>query len=180
MAGLHTLTGDLSQTNATATSPLPLQQPDQEEALPASEPTQESLPVETIPDPQTSEVEPSLEDFSSGQAKKVYFADTLPEPVTLRQALASNPFKINVPASSQKPVSAPKTIVEQIDEILQSKLVDSPYAKQDIQLKEVPNGMMVKVGNYEYEGIDAVPDPAIRALIKESAREWNEKVSHKR
>ena len=77
-------------------------------------------------------------------------------------------------------MSAPKTIVEQIDEILQSKLVDSPYAKQDIQLKEVPNGMMVKVGNYEYEGIDAVPDPAIRALIKESAREWNEKVSHKR
>jgi hypothetical protein len=128
-------------------------------------------------------IEPNLgaeEPIPTGQAQKVYFVDTLPEPVSLRQALTGNPFKINVPSTSQKPVSAPKSIVEQIDEILQTKLLDTPYAKRGIQLKEAPNGMMVLIDSYKYEGLDAVPDPVIRALIKEAAREWNEKVSRKR
>jgi hypothetical protein len=110
------------------------------------------------------------------QAEKVYFADSLPEPVGIRQALTANPFKLNVPKSS----NAPKSIVEQIDEIFQAKLIGSPFEQQNIQLKEAPSGMTILIGSYKYEGIDAVPDLAIRALIKESAREWNEKVSRKR
>jgi hypothetical protein len=40
--------------------------------------------------------------------------------------------------------------------------------------------MTILLGSYKYEGIDAVPDPNVRALIKEAAREWNKKVSRKR
>jgi len=179
LSGLHTLTGDLTPPPTVAASPQSVQPPERETPS-LTIPAPEALPAEPIPNPQAAEGLPPVGEPAPGQAKKVYFADTLPEPVSLRQALVSNPFKINVPASSQKPAGAPKTIVEQIDEILQSKLVDSPFAGRDIQLKEAPNGMMVKIGDYEYEGIDAVPDPTIRALIKESAREWNEKVSRKR
>ncbi|GAB4580702.1 MAG: hypothetical protein Fur0022_34440 [Anaerolineales bacterium] len=127
-----------------------------------------------------SEADPGVSEPVQEQVQKVYFADTLPEPVTIGQALLSNPFKISPPPTPQKPAGAPKSIVEQIDEIFQSKLVGTPYENQNIQLKESLNGMTIIIGTYKYEGIDAVPDATIRGLIKESAREWNEKVSRKR
>jgi len=174
LAGLHTLTGDLTPPVSPEAQPV---QPLVQEA--PSKPAQTGDSTPAFPDPQSSEAA-LLDEASSGPAKKVYFADTLPEPVTLRQALVSNPFKISVPSSKQKPPSAPKSIVEQIDEILQTKLANSPYGNQEIKLEEIPDGMAVLVGSLRFEGIDAVPDPTIRALIKESAREWNEKVSRKR
>jgi hypothetical protein len=182
LAGLHSMIGDVAPpvsppqaTPTTSASPSLTEQT----TLPAS--PLGIAPLESPPTPQM--VEPGLDSEEpppAGQPQKVYFADTLPEPVSLRQALTGNPFKINVPSTIQKSVTAPKSIVEQIDEILQTKLVDSPFSDREIRLKEAPNGMTVLIGSYKYEGIDAVPDPAIRALIKEAAREWNEKVSRRR
>jgi len=178
LSGLHTMIGDVPPS-AIPTIPAQPASPPHVEQAPPPAPPQDISPV-SLPDSQSDQRAISSDEPPPGQAQKVYFVDTLPEPVSLRQALTSNPFKINVPASIQKPASAPKTIVEQIDEILQGKLVDSPFADREIQLKEAPHGMTVLIGSYKYEGIDAVPDPAIRALIKEAAREWNEKVSRKR
>ena len=147
-------------------------------ALLAEEPAASEAAQQPTPEGETSL--PSPEGDAPEQPQKVYFADTLPEPVTVGQALLSNPFKIKAPPASQKPASAPKSIVEQIDEIFQAKLVGTPLESQNIQLKESINGMTILIGSYKYEGIDAVPDPTVRNLIKESAREWNEKVSRKR
>lgn len=73
-----------------------------------------------------------------------------------------------------RPVTrGPQSIVAQIDEILQSKLADSPLAERGIRLMEMPNkGLVVMVGLQQYEEVDAVPDPEIRALIRQSVDEW--------
>jgi hypothetical protein len=73
-----------------------------------------------------------------------------------------------------RPVTrGPQSIVAQIDEILQSKLADSPLAERGIRLMEMPTkGLVVMVGLQQYEEVDAVPDPEIRALIRQSVDEW--------
>ena len=73
-----------------------------------------------------------------------------------------------------RPVSrGPQSIAAQIDEILQSKLADSPLAERGIRLMELPTkGLVVMVGLQQYEDVESVPDPEIRALIRQSVEEW--------
>jgi hypothetical protein len=73
-----------------------------------------------------------------------------------------------------RPVSrGPQSIAAQIDEILQSKLADSPLAERGIRLMELPTkGLVVMVGLQQYEDVDSVPDAEVRALIRQSVEEW--------
>lgn len=76
-------------------------------------------------------------------------------------------------ATDVKPVSTSKSIAAQIDEILQEKLENSPLKNRAIRLLELPGrGMVVMVGLNQYEGVDAVPDPEIRNLLRECVAEW--------
>lgn len=68
---------------------------------------------------------------------------------------------------------APKSIVAQIDEILQEKLLGTPMEKRGVRLVEFPNqGMVVLIGLDKYEGVDEVPDEEIRQLIRSAVKEW--------
>jgi hypothetical protein len=68
---------------------------------------------------------------------------------------------------------APKTMVQQIDEVLQNRLLGTVLANQKIYLIEDPRrGVLVNVGNEVYEGIGAVPEGDVKELLKSSVQEW--------
>jgi hypothetical protein len=76
-------------------------------------------------------------------------------------------------ASTKPPFIEAKTIVAQIDEILQQMLLASPMANRKIRLIELPNqGVVVLVDQDQYPGIDAVPDADIRSLIRQAVSAW--------
>lgn len=84
------------------------------------------------------------------------------------------------PGGNAQPVSAvvdtpirKKSIVEQVDEILQELIVSSPLKDQKIRLTEMYNkGVVVWVGQNYYEGIDVVPDEQVKSLIKQAVKKW--------
>jgi hypothetical protein len=66
-----------------------------------------------------------------------------------------------------------KSIVEQIDEILQAKLHGTHLEERGIKLVEGPDqGMVIEVGLDRYRDIDSVPDEAVRQIIRVSVAEW--------
>lgn len=80
-----------------------------------------------------------------------------------------------VPLVSNAKVEKPpaRTMVGQIDEILQGILPGTIYAGQNIHLsEEFTNGVVVWVGAVKYIGIESVPDPEVKALIKTAVRKW--------
>lgn len=67
-------------------------------------------------------------------------------------------------------------IVSQIDAVLQEKLPDSPYSSKEVHLVEGPAGQVyVLVGAQKFDGIDAVSDPGIQAIIHEAVSEWEKR-----
>lgn len=77
------------------------------------------------------------------------------------------------PAGTAAPLVGAKSIVMQIEDILQDMLVGNPLEIRGIHLTEDPGrGVMVSIGGQNYEGIDVVPDPEIRAIIRAAVSQW--------
>lgn len=84
--------------------------------------------------------------------------------------------KPGVPAKDAPPAPAPKSIVGQIDAILQTRLIGTPLEKYAIHLTESPQGgANVYVGSNRYDTVDEVPDPEIKAAIRAATKEWEDK-----
>ncbi|MEN8172123.1 MAG: hypothetical protein ABFS03_04510, partial [Chloroflexota bacterium] len=65
------------------------------------------------------------------------------------------------------------SIVQQVNDLLQQKLVDSPFKDIGVILMEMPNkGMVVMVGKEQYPDVGSVPDPEIRKFIQDTVIEW--------
>lgn len=86
----------------------------------------------------------------------------------MSRALQSDVPKVNRPAS----------MVAEIDEILQVNLAKRGMSKRAIRLMELPGkGMVVMIGLEQYEAVEDVPDPEVRALIRDSVSEWEQRSS---
>jgi hypothetical protein len=76
----------------------------------------------------------------------------------------------------EKPVVNLKSIVEQIDDVLQEKLIGTAFADLKIRLLEGPGGeVMVQIGSMKHTGVDAIPNPEIQTLIREAVTEWEKR-----
>jgi len=75
-----------------------------------------------------------------------------------------------------EPVSAPQSIVGQIDSILQAQMVGTPLIEKGIRLQESPEGgVIVWVGIDKFETVDDVPDEQIKAAIRAAISVWESK-----
>lgn len=88
------------------------------------------------------------------------------------------PARINFGALTKKKEELPAALsmIEQIDQILQLKLVNTPLASIGIKIQDAPGGgVMVFVGEKKYEAVGDVPDPAIKSLLQAAVAEWEKK-----
>jgi len=77
------------------------------------------------------------------------------------------------PSPESKSVPSSESIVSQINTVLQNRLATSSLANQGIRLQESPTGgVLVYVGLTRYDGIDAIPNPEIKAFIHQAVAEW--------
>lgn len=97
-----------------------------------------------------------------------------PEPAVVQASAAFGSAAIPAgPVLATPPFAAPKSIVGQIDEILQDHLFGTPLADKRIRLVEKPNqGVVVMIGLEQFPSIEDVPDPEIRNLIRQAVSEW--------
>jgi len=93
------------------------------------------------------------------------------DPVNLRTKTGSlinnaQPLIVDVPQRK-------KSIVEQVDTILQEILQEEGLADRNIRLTEMMNrGLVIWVGKEFYDGIDAVPDSQVKELIRKAVQRW--------
>lgn len=74
---------------------------------------------------------------------------------------------------TRQSTAGPRSIVAQVDDILQELLMDSPLAGKGIRLIEHPDeGMVILVGLERYQAVEDVPEPEIRVRIKEAVARW--------
>ncbi len=95
------------------------------------------------------------------------------EPPPIRTVPYTPPISPAVIPPAATPARSNRSIVEQIDDILQDMLVTSPLASRGIHLHQDPKrGVIVQVGVDHYEGIDSVPDPEVKSLLKSAVAAW--------
>lgn len=70
------------------------------------------------------------------------------------------------------------SMVEQIDWFLQKKLLGHPLEKHGISLRtSAAGGVLVLIGENQFNAIDEVPDPAIEEIIRAAIHEWESKAT---
>lgn len=93
-----------------------------------------------------------------------------PKPPTLMDTLTASVTSTLQSAPKKEP---PKSIVMQIDDVLQEMLAGTPLEDRKINLVEDPRkGVIVWVGTRTYEGIDSVDDPEVKKIIRAAVSEW--------
>jgi hypothetical protein len=125
-----------------------------------------SVPAPTNPPLPTSTPAPETRQSTPASAPVI-----APPPQTATRPTLSPPIK-----ATDEPESAPKSIVGQINMVLQKRIANTPLASRGVSLMEsVTGGVNVYIGVSRYEGIDDVPDEEVKSAIRAAIAEWENK-----
>jgi len=81
--------------------------------------------------------------------------------------------KIAKPEDEPEPEIKMLSVIDEVNEILQKKLADSPLAGKGIHLMENHNKeIRFWVGLNSYDDVDQIPDPEVRQIIDAAVKEW--------
>jgi hypothetical protein len=70
----------------------------------------------------------------------------------------------------------PKTITEQIDEVLKEKIAGTPLATRGLRVQASPSGSAVfNFDGKPYNAVDDVPDAEAREVIRAAIKEWEKR-----
>ncbi len=104
----------------------------------------------------------------------------LPKPAGNAPLVAVPDLQISLAPKPAAEPPKPKSIVEQINDILQEKLLTHPLRVKGIRLVEDPKmGVVVWVGIEHFNGVDGVVDPEVKALLKAAVAEWEQRSAQK-
>jgi hypothetical protein len=96
-----------------------------------------------------------------------------PPPQASPKPAAPKPATI---AKEDRPAAPANSIVTQIDSILQARLAGTSLAERGVFLTQsAEGGVSVYIGLTRYDGVDAVPDPEVKAAIRAAITEWENK-----
>lgn len=124
------------------------------------------IPTHATPPPPSKPVSAA----NTRQGVPVNTAAPAPLPIRAQPAPAAAPRK------EEPPAAAPTSMVGQINAILQTRIVNTKFASLGVTMIESPSGgVYVYVGLNKFEGIDAVPDEEIKAVIRAAIAEWEKK-----
>jgi hypothetical protein len=83
---------------------------------------------------------------------------------TIRRALESD---------VKKPLPPDRSIAAQVNDIFLDIIAGTELEKRGIRLMELPGkGMVVMIGLTQYDSVDDVPDPEIKAALKQAVATW--------
>jgi hypothetical protein len=105
-----------------------------------------------------------------------------PVPVSVRNATPPAPVPVTLQSLVQPKKPEPEknvasySIVQQIDMVLQERLLNSPLVGRGIRLQEsIQGGVEVYVGLQKFHAVDDVPDEEIKTTIRTAIAEWEKK-----
>jgi hypothetical protein len=105
-----------------------------------------------------------------------------PVPASLRNATPPVPVPVTLQSIVQTKKTEPEnntaslSIVQQIDMVLQERLLNTPLAGRGIRLQEsIQGGVEVYVGLQKFHEVDDVPDEEIKTAIRAAIAEWEKR-----
>lgn len=94
-----------------------------------------------------------------------------PDPAPVKPIKATPFASVRQQASAPPPVMG---IVPMIDKILQKQIAGTPMIAQGVRMENGLSGeVVVVIGDKKYIGVDAVPDPEIKAAIQRAIETFN-------
>jgi hypothetical protein len=83
---------------------------------------------------------------------------------------------VKQPEAASVPTKPALSMVEQIDKILQEKLVQNSMSDRGIRLEDdLLHGVVVWVGLKKFIGLDDLPDARIKEVIRSAVSEWEQR-----